>query len=411
MENQSKAVADRTAHTLFPLGTKIAIQQRTDQRLQRARDNLAVLYGISALANQSLNLRVFLSESIARTVQALHSDTGIVFLLDGDQMGKAPSKLLVAAHHGLAHDEINHIHSVSGNRGVATWVIDHRETLVISDLSQDSRFPVEMRRMGPVSLVLAPIRVEARVLGIMGLARPHRHSYRSEEIALLSSIADQVGIVIQSDRLRQQAQRATILEERQRLARDLHDSVAQALYTIVLLADAGNQAAEMADLPQVQNHLKDLGEIALQVLKEMRLLIYELRPQTLEQEGLLGALRRRLETVENRAGARTELVTHGVINIPWQMELDVYRIAEEALNNILKHSGASRLSVTLSTLEDRVCLDIEDNGKGFNAELSGRNCGIGLESMCERAKQLGGILEITSTPGTGTHIRLCVPLH
>jgi signal transduction histidine kinase len=409
MANSVDDTLDRTSATVDPLRAGIDVGAMTEQRLQKTRDELAVLYGISALANQSLNLKIFLSESLSRTAQALQSDQGIVFLLDGDQSAGRPDRLVVAADQGISLDGLRQLQAIICHRGIADWVIDHRDALVIPELSKDLRFPAEMLRMGDVALVLAPIRAEARVSGIIGLARPRQHAFRGEEIVLLSSIADQIGVAIRSDYLRQRAQRANLLEERQRLARDLHDSVTQALYSVLLLADASRESAEGGDLAQTRRHVTDLAEIAHQALKEMRLLIHDLRPQALEREGLVEALRQRLKAVENRAGVRSELVTDGNLELPVEAKINLYRIAEEALNNILKHSGATQVSMTLGARGNSLCLEIKDNGIGFDAELAAGQAGIGLASMRERADQLGGRLEIYSQPGSGTHIRLSLP--
>lgn len=408
MEYAFDDMADRDADTVALLRNEIRAHKQTEERLQRALDNLAVLNGISALANQSLNLQVFLSESLSRAAESLSSREGAVFLLDEADQAAPSSKPVVAAQQGISLEGIKQLHAAVGDRGIVAWIIEHREALILSDLSRDSRFP-EVRRMQENGIILAPIRAEAQVLGIIGLARPRRQVYREEEITLLSSIADQIGVAVRSDHLRERAQRATLLEERQRLARDLHDSLAQALYGMVLLADACRESAEAANLEQTRRHVQELGEMAHQSLKEMRLLIYELRPQVLEQEGLVGTLRRRLKAVENRGGIQTQLVTAGELAIPMSLEMDLYRITQEALNNILRHSGATRVSLNLSADGANVCLQIEDNGTGFDLSSTGAHAGIGLASMQERAKRLGGRLEITSRPGKGTCLRLCLP--
>lgn len=410
MEYACDDIADETADTVALLKNEISAHKQTEERLQRARDNLAVLHGISALANQSLNLPIFLTESLSRAAHALQSDMGAVLLLEGDrEVAQPPSRLMLAAHYGVALERIRPVHSVAAERGIAAWIIEHREPLVIPDLAADSRFPDRMRQFGNLSLVLAPIRAEAWVLGIIGLARPRRQVYRIEEISLLSSIADQIGVVVKVDHLRKRAERAALLEERQRLARDLHDSVAQALYSVLLLADASREHAEAGDLSQTRDHVKELGGIAHQALREMRLLIYELRPQTLEREGLVGALRGRLKAVENRGGIQTQLVVEGDLAIPVAMEIDLYRFTQEALNNILRHSEATRVSLRLNAQDGRICVEIEDNGIGFELELASREEGIGLSSMHERAERMGGTLEIASRLGQGTRIRLCLP--
>jgi signal transduction histidine kinase len=151
-----------------------------------------------------------------------------------------------------------------------------------------------------------------------------------------------------------------------------------------------------------------MGETAQQALKEMRLLIYELRPALLEQEGLVQALERRLDAVEKRAGVQVSLETEQLGRLPSEVEVALYRIAQEALNNALKHASANQIMLRANKTDSRVTLEIEDNGIGFAPETTRTGSGMGLINMRERARQLGGDLTISSTPGGGTHVILTV---
>jgi two-component system sensor histidine kinase DegS len=152
-----------------------------------------------------------------------------------------------------------------------------------------------------------------------------------------------------------------------------------------------------------------MGETALQALKGMRLLIFELRPLTLRQEGLVGALRRRLETVERRAGVETQLLVETPFELPAHVEVGLYGIVQEALNNVLKHSGATRVTVRLGADHDGLLLEVIDNGQGFELESIGNQAGIGLAGMRERVEKLAGSLQIVSKPGQGTSIEVAIP--
>ena len=141
----------------------------------------------------------------------------------------------------------------------------------------------------------------------------------------------------------------------------------------------------------------------------MRLLIFELRPPALTQQGLVGALRQRLEVVERRAGVETQLLVETPLELPISVEAGLYRVAQEALNNVLLHSAATQVTVRLGVAEEGVQLDVMDNGKGFDLESIGHQGGIGLASMQERAENLGGSLQIVSEPGQGTSIKAVIP--
>jgi signal transduction histidine kinase len=214
--------------------------------------------------------------------------------------------------------------------------------------------------------------------------------------------------VVESARLRQLAEQAAVLEERQRLARDLHDSVTQSLYSLTLLTEGGRRLAESGNLENVQDYFVDLGEIAFQSLKEIRLLVHELRPPVLEQEGLVGALQQRLDAVEGRSGVNARLLVQGKIELAEWVEKELYSIALEALNNALKHAAATALTVRIRAQQGDIEVEIEDNGCGFEISDVVDMGGIGLSTMKERAERLGGTMTIRSTPGKGTTIRVRV---
>lgn len=195
-----------------------------------------------------------------------------------------------------------------------------------------------------------------------------------------------------------------ITAERNRLARDLHDSVTQSLYSLTLLAEAGQRMVTARDLQQIEGNQTRLGDIAQQALQEMRLLVYELRPVALERQGLIGALEQRLETVERRAGIQARIRVQGQIDLPRDVEEELYRIAQEALNNSLKHTQASMVDLTLEADGDSVTLKVFDDGQGFDPQAMSDRGGLGLVSMQERAERIGGRLAIHSTPRDGTTI-------
>ncbi|HYW87140.1 MAG TPA: sensor histidine kinase [Chloroflexota bacterium] len=218
----------------------------------------------------------------------------------------------------------------------------------------------------------------------------------------------QLVLVAELRLLREKAEQVAVFEERQRLSRELHDSVTQALYGISLYAEAGGRALAEGDVVPVATHLQEIGETSQEALSEMRLLLFELRPTLLQEHGLVDALRGRLQAVESRSGLVTDFATEGEDRLPPDKEQELYRIAQEALNNTLKHAKASRVSVRLGIATDRVTLEIADDGLGF--EPSGQiTDGFGLRGMRERVERLAGTLRVESSPGAGTRVHVEVP--
>jgi len=228
-----------------------------------------------------------------------------------------------------------------------------------------------------------------------------------------------------------QAEELAVAAERNRLARDLHDSVTQSLYSLTLFTQAARELAEAGNLERVRRNLARIADTAGQALKEMRLLVYELRPLALEGTGLIGALQQRLDAVEGRAGVQARLLVEpeGDVELAAPVEEGLYRIAQEILNNALKHAQATsvtvRIAVTPSTPNGTFALgqapstrsgqasdgqhiefEVSDDGCGFGPNAAKDKGGLGLASIRERVEMLGGALSITSAPGKGTRVKV-----
>ena len=210
--------------------------------------------------------------------------------------------------------------------------------------------------------------------------------------------------------LEAQIQESATLEERNRIARELHDSVTQSLYSINLQSDATIMALSSGRVEDAEKRLQTLKDIAQESMTEMRLLIYELHPSILEEAGLVAALRQRLETVESRSGIEVDLQVEGEQRMPIAVEKELYQISLEGLNNVLKHAKAKQVLVRLSFEHDRCRLTIQDDGVGFDLERTDRYGGYGLANIKDRLEQIGGELTIITEPGKGTTLDIEVAI-
>lgn len=260
------------------------------------------------------------------------------------------------------------------------------------------------------ALFTVPLVIKEEFYGSLGFYYADSRQFSDEDIRLGMSFGNQAALAIENARLRVQAEQAAILQERSRLARDLHDSVTQLLYSLTLLVEAGRRLARSGDWARVDEALARLSQISQQAFKEMRLLVYELRPLALRRAGLVRALQQRLDTVERRAGIEATLTVDGNVELPARLEEELYHIAQEALNNALKHAAATTIAVYITANEHHIALEIRDDGKGLDLSTAGGEGGIGLSSMHERAEKLGGALTITSVPGQGTTVSVTVSL-
>ncbi len=209
--------------------------------------------------------------------------------------------------------------------------------------------------------------------------------------------------------LYEQAQELAALQERQRLARELHDSVSQALYSMSLGAHTAREALESSDPEQALASIDYVLALAEAGLAEMRALIFELRPESLETEGLVAALTRHVAVLRARYKLAVEADLADEPDLSLERKQALYRIAQEALHNIVKHARASTVVLRLARQEREILLEVRDNGKGFDptGPFPGH---LGLRSMRERATKMGGTLTIESAPRQGTCLGVRVPL-
>ncbi|MBN1995071.1 MAG: GAF domain-containing protein [Anaerolineae bacterium] len=385
----------------------ITLEQRVADRTRE----LSALYEVSAVASQVMNLDALLAESLSQTMTAMRSEAGAIYLLDESEDAPASPVLRIAVRQGV--DVFAQFEVAPIDQGLTGWVFEHHRPLLIPDVTADSRAPKSIRQVGPWSLLMAPLQAGGEVFGVLSLSRKPGQSFNMEEVALLASIADQVGLAVRSDRLRQLAQQATVLEERQRIARDLHDSITQSLYGLVTLAEAGQAQLKSATAghPLTPEHLSHtftlIGETTRRALKEMRLFVHQLNPPVLEQEGLVGALHQRLATVEGRSDVEARLLVNYIPALPLPVQRDLYQIAQEALNNAMRHAHATAVTVHLDSEEEHVVLEVVDNGQGFAPQAVSEG-GLGLSNMKARAERIGGTFHITSAPGEGTRVKVVV---
>ena len=367
--------------------------------IDRTRE-LSALYEVTAVASQTLELPVMLNQALEQVLAALRSDVGLIWLFEDE----VESQFRLAAQQGLGGDELDRVETEIKERGLLSQVVGQNQPLLLAAPSlAGPTFSANLQIFAG-----AAIRAGGQPLGVLAIFGSLENQFNLEDVALLSSVADQIGVAVENTRLREQVRQAAVLAERERLARELHDSVTQSLYSLGLFAASALEESRSGHLEPVQHYLTRIGETNQQALKEMRLMIYELRPVDLERLGLVGALHRRLAAVEQRAGITARLIAEDLIELPLPVEQELYWITQEALNNALKHAQATEVVVYLRRLAAEVELTILDNGQGFNLDEVETKGGLGLRGIRERVEVIKGSLTIRSTPGKGTIIEVRV---
>jgi signal transduction histidine kinase len=274
-----------------------------------------------------------------------------------------------------------------------------------------------MRPSETLSELCLPIKVKGQVVGVLDVQSEHLNAFDGTDLAVLQSLAHQTGTAIENARLYEQAQQTAVVEERSRLARELHDAVTQTLFSASLIAEALPSSWEI-DQGEGQQLLKELQQLTRGALAEMRTLLLELRPTALVEASLIDLLRQLGEAAMGRMGVPVEVAVEGTCVLPPEVQVTLYRIAQEAMNNVVKHARASQVVVSLRCTplpsprdvpggeegsRQRVELCIRDDGRGFEpGEVAPDHLGLGI--MRERAEAIGAELTVESEPGLGTQV-------
>jgi PAS domain S-box-containing protein len=259
------------------------------------------------------------------------------------------------------------------------------------------------------TVYIVPLVARGEALGALNLYYLPGYEPGEDEKIFLGAVADQTAVAVENARLFAAVQDKVTLEERQRLARELHDSVSQALYGIGLGARTARAWLDREGSPErVAEWLDYVLSLAEAGLTEMRALIFELRPESLETEGLIAALEKQAAALQ----ARHEIPVHATLgrepDLPLEAKEALYRIVQEALHNTVKHARASRVDLKLECDAQGITMEVSDDGAGFDPEVAFPGH-LGLKAMRERAASLGGTLRVESAPGEGTRIRVRIP--
>jgi len=384
--------AEAFLHVVMDVGARMDARADLERALLSYRRELSALRDVMSVAAESLELRDVLRRLLEHVLRMMKSKAGAIHLFDEER-----TTLKLVAWRGIPKRILREIETVDVSVDAEEWLDEGGEAPYVPEIGG------HFRKSG--SYVGVSVRARGVSLGLISVIGPAWREFDEGDVALLRSIGDQIGVIVENARLYRQAEQLAVVRERERLARELHDSVTQSLYSLTLLSEASQRLLATGDIERAEEYTGRLGEIAQQALKEMRLLVYQLRPLVLKREGLVGALQQRLDAVEKRAGVDARLLVEGALELPAPIEEGLYRIAQEALNNALKHA-APRLRIRAT--DRRVRLEVEDDGRGFDPATVEDKGGMGLTSMQERAERLGGSLSLHSARGRGTTVRVDV---
>ncbi|MFI7496896.1 GAF domain-containing sensor histidine kinase [Streptomyces sp. NPDC049687] len=324
---------------------------------------------------------------------------------------------------GVSEEQWKAIGPLPRQHGILAAMLQQARAERLADVRQDPRFEGWPSAHPEMSDFLGlPIRDGDEVIGALFLANKLRPvgenpcpepqggcGFTQEDEELLSILAQHAAIALTNARLYERSRELTIAEERSRLAHELHDAVAQKLFSLRLTAQAAAALVDR-DPSRAKGELHQVATLAAEAADELRAAVVELRPAALDEDGLVATLRTQVQVLDRAHAARVTFTGHGVRALPAAQEEALLRVAQEALHNALRHSGAQHVEVTLRKRGTDTVLRVTDDGTGFDptsVRRAGRH--LGLVSMRDRASGIGGSLTVESAPGKGTTIEMEAP--
>lgn len=383
----------------------VQARQLLEKRVTRRTQELETLLRVSRDLTATLDLKTLLGRIVEQLRQVVAYDSaGLFDLVDETYL----DVLLYVGPQETGSALIQ----LSLEAPLIVEVTRQQQPVLVPDTQANSASAQALRAMAGCPLtqigswLAVPLLLKDRAIGMLELGHCRPNFYTARHVDLALAFANQAAIAIENARLYEQAQALASLEERRHLARELHDSVSQALYGIAL----GTRTARMLldrDPTKLAEPLDYIMNLAEAGLTEMRALIFELRPEILESEGLVGALNKQAEALRVRHKLQVDTNFGPEPAVPLPCKEAFYRIAQEATHNVVKHAKAERITLSLQNGEG-LTLEIDDDGQGFDPDQTFTGH-LGLRSMRERIEKLGGSFELQSEPGRGTTVRVCLP--
>jgi signal transduction histidine kinase len=399
-----------------------ALQERSDELKRTLEEEVAqrtaelahraLQMETSAKVSREITAILDIDRLLGRVVevirQAFDCYSVQIFLVNSDS-----SQLVLHAAGGVAWRELHRggLTLPLEGRSLNSAAVRRNEAIVVNDVSQEPRFWSTRWLPDTRSELVIPLRVGQRAIGTLDVQMDRINAFREDDLLVHQSLGDQIAIAIENARLYDRSRELAILEERTRLARELHDSVTQSLFSVH--CQAGAVATYLArDPARAEKELDELRSTAHEALQGMRALIFDLRPVSLKEAGLAVALRDHVEQLRRTGGPELVFRESCECSLPLRVEENLFRIAQEALRNAVRHARAEQIEVSLHTDGECVELNVVDDGRGFDPQTlaaDDRRC-FGLIGLRERVKLLDGSLDIASRPGQGTKLRVRLPI-
>jgi nitrate/nitrite-specific signal transduction histidine kinase len=360
---------------------------------------LEALYSADEQLYRHLDLDQVLQTLVEVAVDILQADKGSLLVWDAQR-----ERVVVRAALGFSPRTMAQMSFALGE-GTVGRVVATGEPVIVEDVQSDSRVSTHITEPeGICSFMHVPIEIDGQIFGVFNADYTQPRAFGREEQRLFMALAQRAALAIENAQLYGHARQVAVFEERQRLARELHDAVTQTLFSASLIAEVLPRLWEL-NPAEGRQRVRELHELTRGALAEMRALLVELRPAALEEAELSDLLRQLADSITGRARVPVTLHLERTCPLPYHVKVALYRISQEALNNVAKHSGASQATISFRCEPDMAELSVRDDGRGFDPRsVPPEHLGLGI--MRERAEAIGATLEIESQIGQGTQVRV-----
>lgn len=376
------------------------------EKLERRNRNLRLLNQLSQELGAALELSTLLDQISRAAREVFPADGSIVWLRDPVQVGD----LVCQAASYVGVDQCDLGMRAHLGEGLAGWVGQQRQSVLVNNTREDARFMarVDAPHVFPSGAVLAAaMTAHEEVLGVLEVVRQKEGGFDAESLILLETLAAAAAIALENIHLHKQARETAVLGERSRLARELHDAVSQTLFSASVIAESLPRLWERKP-ERVRQGLEQLHQLTRGALSEMRTLLLELRPTALAEGKIPDLLQQLVDAFTSRSRVQVTLAVDSKRSYPPNVQIALYRIAQEALNNVSKHARAARVEISLRDLGPWVEMRVRDNGRGFSPQhIPPDRLGLGI--LRERAEAIGATLQVSSQEGVGTEVLVVWP--
>jgi nitrate/nitrite-specific signal transduction histidine kinase len=393
-------------------GLELKVAERTKQERQRA-EQLRTVNEVSRKISSIVKLDELLPYVGNLLRETFHYYNVNIFLLEPTSGALALKALCLSGQKGIIPVGVP---LQVDEESIVGWVAQTGEPIIANDVSEDPRYRAVEALRDTKSELAVPVKIGNNVIGVLDIESTEVDAFGEADLYTAQTLADQLAVAIENARLYDETRQMAVMEERNRMAREIHDTLAQGFSGIILQLEAAEQALG-SDLPALQRHLNQARNLARKSLAEARRSVWNLRPQALEQRPLADAMKQEVDRFSQSTGVRVEFNILGDrLDLPPEVEAGILRIFQESMTNVRKHAKATEVEVNLAFNESAVELAVRDNGVGFKPKISDdgaksvkKRDTFGLISMRERARGLGGTFEVQSQVGKGTLVKIIIP--